>query len=146
MQNRSDREKPDTFVAKSREHHLRVTPQRVAIYRLLAGSKEHPSADVIFQNITKEFPHLSYDTVNRTLLTFSRIGLVSVVEGLGKPRRFDCNPNSHHHFHCRECGQIIDFYNADYDRLEVPKEIRDRFTVQEKKVVLSGICDRCQSR
>jgi Fur family peroxide stress response transcriptional regulator len=143
MQNRSDKEKLDAFVAKSREHHLRITPQRVAIYKMLAGSKEPPSADAIFQNIIKEFPHLSYDTVNRTLLTFSGIGLVSIVEGRGEPRRFDCNPHSHHHFHCRKYGRTIDFYCADYDRVEVPEEIRDRVTVQEKKVVLSGICDSC---
>lgn len=144
MQKEPDRELLDFFMAKCRKHYLRVTPQRLAIYRLLSESQEHPSADGVFQNIKREFPSISYDTVNRTLLTFSKIGLVGIVEGHGQSRRFDPNMNRHHHFHCRRCGTIADFSNDDYDNLEVPRELEEKFTILNKRVLLEGICDTCR--
>jgi Fur family peroxide stress response transcriptional regulator len=135
----SDRE---LLAAACRDHGLRVTPQRQAIHDLLAGSKEHPSADEVFRQVREHFPHISYDTVNRTLLTFVRIGLIGTVESPGGPRRFDPDIGQHHHFHCRRCGRIVDFHNEDYDRLEIPGYIRNKFTVLDKKVILIGLCDR----
>jgi Fur family peroxide stress response transcriptional regulator len=145
MQKQQSKVDNEYFAARCRENGLRITPQRMAIYRMLAGSRDHPSADAVFRRIREEFPSISYDTVNRTLLTFARIGLAEIVDGPGGPRRFDLRTEDHHHFHCRKCGRIVDFQSADYDRLQIPSEIRDRFTVLDKKVVLSGLCDRCIS-
>lgn len=145
MQKETNNTDHEFFAAKCRENGLRVTPQRLVIYRLLAGAKDHPSADDVFRRTREEFPSISYDTVNRTLLTFTRIGLIRVVEGPGGPRRFDPDVDQHHHFHCRQCGRIVDFHSGEYDRLLVPRDIRDRFTVLNKKVILTGLCDRCIS-
>ena len=127
------------FIEKCKEYNLRITPQRTAIYREISKSGNHPSADAVFQAVRKEFPNLSFDTVYRTLLTFSEIGLIDVVEGQGGPRRFDPNMESHHHFYCMDCGKIIDFYSRDYDDLKIPEDIEEKFTVLGKRVVLKGI-------
>ena len=74
------------------------------------------------------------------------IGIVDVVEGMGNPRRFDPNTEIHHHFHCIQCGEIVDFYNKQYDRLAIPKEIQRQFTVLKKRVVLNGICPQCKGK
>jgi Fur family peroxide stress response transcriptional regulator len=145
MQKESKHAACERFTAACREHGLRVTPQRQAIHDLLAGSREHPSADEVFHRVREHYPHISYDTVNRTLLTFARIGLVNMVESPGGPRRFDPDIDRHHHFHCRQCGRIVDFHNKDYDRLEIPGQINEKFTVLDKKVILTGLCDRHRS-
>ncbi|MGD8945919.1 MAG: transcriptional repressor, partial [Desulfobacterales bacterium] len=61
----------------------------MAIYRELQKSFEHPTADAMYQIIRKEFPNISFDTVNRTLLTLAQIGLVDLVEVYGGAKRFD---------------------------------------------------------
>ncbi|RMG68197.1 MAG: transcriptional repressor [Calditrichaeota bacterium] len=127
-----------------RRYNLKITPQRIAIYRELLASSEHPSAVVIHERIRKTYPNVSLDTVNRTLLTFAEIGLVRVVEGRGDPKRFDPNLRPHHHFRCLRCGQIFDFYNEQYDALELPAELQEKFVVTSKRVSLEGICDRCR--
>ncbi len=127
-----------------RQHGLRVTPQRVAIYEELITSKEHPSAETVFQSIKKIFPNVSFDTIYRTLLTFARIGLIDVVEGQGGPRRFDPDRNKHHHLHCVRCGKIIDFSDERYDKLKVPKDIENRFRVLSKRVVVNILCEECE--
>jgi Fur family peroxide stress response transcriptional regulator len=128
---------------KCRQYKLRVTPQRIAIYRELLKSKLHPSAEMIYRGIRKLFPNISFDTVNRTLLTFAEIGLVDVVEGYGSPRRYDPNVKPHHHMCCIRCSTIIDFNSDDYDNLDLPLEIPEGFVVLGRRVVLKGICRKC---
>ena len=143
--------KPNTdpitlFTDKCKEHNLKITPQRIFIYKELIKSKNHPSADTVFKAIKKEFPNISFDTVNRTLLTFSEIGLVELVEGRGSPRRFDANLESHHHLFCIKCGTIIDFIHEEFDKLKVPETIDKDFKVVQKRVVLNGICSNCKTK
>lgn len=133
------------FIVKCREHNLKVTPQRVAIYRELRDSTAHPTVDAMFQIVKKEFPNISYDTVSRTLLTFTEIGLVDLVEVYGGAKRFDPNVKSHHHLLCVSCGKILDFHNDAYNNLDIPDEIRQRFKVLTSRVVLKGICEQCSN-
>ena len=146
MQKNVARDQTDLFIEKCKQHNLKVTPQRISIHRAVIQSINHPSADEIFKIIKKEFPNISFDTVNRTLLTFSQIGILKIVESFRGARRFDPNLANHHHLHCIDCGKIIDFNNENYDQLEVPRNIQPGFTVLNKRVVLSGICKECHKK
>jgi Fur family peroxide stress response transcriptional regulator len=147
MDNKLDQNpKLDMFYRRSKEHGLKITPQRTAIYKELLKAKDHPSADIIYKRIVKKIPNISFDTVNRTLLTFSKIGIANIVEGYGQPKRYDSDIHTHHHFRCLQCNSIIDFCEKEYDNISVPKEIKKQFTVFNKKVVLEGLCDRCKKK
>lgn len=134
----------DLFKKKCKENNLKITPQRIAVYKELLKSKDHPNADGIFKRVRKILPHISFDTVNRTLLSFSEIGILHIVEGYGEPKRFDPDVKSHHHFRCVKCNRIIDFYNRSYNNLKIPKDIKNQHIIISKKVVLDGICDKCK--
>lgn len=144
MQDDNDSDDLSSFIEKCRRHNLKVTPQRIAIFRELARSKDHPSAAAMFEIIRRQFPSISFDTVNRTLLTFAEIGIADVVEGYGGPRRYDPETGSHHHLRCTRCDRIIDFQCEDYDNLAIPEEIRQKFTVLSKRVILNIVCDKCK--
>ncbi|CAB1057667.1 hypothetical protein D1BOALGB6SA_2420 [Olavius sp. associated proteobacterium Delta 1] len=132
------------FTQICREHRLKITPQRIAIYRELLNSDTHPAADTIYQILKKEYTNISFDTVNRTLLTFAKIGIVEVVETFGGAKRFDPNVTNHHHIHCSQCGKILDFYSRAYDKLAVPDGVYEQFQVVSKRVILKGICKDCR--
>jgi Fur family transcriptional regulator, peroxide stress response regulator len=134
------------FYRRARKNGLKITPQRTAIYQELLKAKDHPSADIIYKRIVQKIPNISFDTVNRTLLTFSKIGITNIVEGYGQPKRYDPDMGTHHHFRCMQCNSIIDFHNKNYDNIAVPEEINKQFTVINKKVVLEGLCDKCRKR
>ena len=134
----------EVFRNKCREANLKITPQRTIIFDALINDKGHPTADIVFQRVRKKIPNISFDTVSRTLLSFVDMGLLKVVEGYGRPKRFDTDLDNHHHFQCLKCNKIIDFCNTGFDALEIPKEIKSRFTVTGKKVVLEGLCDSCK--
>ena len=131
------------FYQRAKRNGLKITPQRTAIYEELLKAKDHPSADTIYKRIVKKIPNISFDTVNRTLLTFAQIGITNVVEGYGQAKRYDPDMDIHHHFRCIQCGSIIDFHNREYDNITVPDEINKQFTVISKKVVLEGLCSKC---
>jgi Fur family peroxide stress response transcriptional regulator len=144
MQKELDESTRQAFRRLCAKHKLRITPQRIAIYEELYRSGKHPSAEQLWKAVRLRYPHMSLDTVNRTLLTFAEIGLVEIVEGHGSPRRYDPNMQSHHHAYCIKCGSILDFASAEYDRLDIPANIKRQFKTISKRVILNGICAKCR--
>ncbi|HOK95684.1 MAG TPA: transcriptional repressor [Anaerohalosphaeraceae bacterium] len=129
------------FKDKCRLNGLRITPQRLAIYKALVETKTHPTAEEVYSQVQKEFSNISLDTVNRTLLTLSEIGAAFIVEGTGQPRRYDGGLENHQHFRCIKCGTIMDFYYEPYDKLDIPDYLQ--VTVLRKTVYLEGLCGIC---
>jgi len=134
------------FERRCRESGLKLTPQRSAVYRALINTDTHPTAEEIYQEVRKEMPAISLDTVNRTLLTLAEIGAAFVVEGTGQPRRFDGGLEDHQHFLCIRCGKIIDFHYPPFDNITLPPEIEGKFKVLRKTVYLEGLCNACQNQ
>ena len=135
---------PDTFKIECKRNNLKITPQREVIYRVLMTSKDHPSADVVHKKLGVNFPNISLDTVNRTLQTFSKIGLIRTVESSGEPKRYDPDNTIHHHLKCIKCETIFDFNHKEYDALEIPSRISSKYVILNKRVVLEIICDKCE--
>ncbi len=146
MQNRVSFDCIEEFKQLCKSFGLKITPQRCAVYKTIIQKKNHPTAEEIFNLVKKKFPNVSYDTVNRTLLTLAEIGLVDIVSSRSQPRRFDPDRENHHHFHCLNCGKIIDFYSDAFDNLEIPDRIQDDLTVFTKRVVLNGLCRQCRKK
>ena len=139
-------EKVRNFKEICHKHGMKITPQRIAIYKELFSSKKHPSASAIYRKIKKYYPNISLGTVNSTLLVFATIGLAKVVESSGDPKRFDPNLEPHHHFKCIKCGKIVDFQSNAYDNVAVPVEIDKKFVVLGKRIYLEGLCDKCKKK
>ncbi len=140
------KDKLDTFTAKCHAAGLKITPQRMAVYKALVETSEHPSAETVFRRVRRTLPNISLDTVNRTLLTLSEIGAAFIVEGSGEPKRYDGNLDSHQHFRCIKCKRVIDFYHRPFEHICIPLSIAKRFAVLRKTVYLEGFCDLCKRR
>lgn len=139
-------EKMTVFAEKCCQADLRITPQRTAIYEILIKSKEHPSADMVYRQIKEQFPNISFDTVNRTLLTFAQIGLAEVVPTGGGAKRFDNTYVKHQHFLCVKCKNIIDIEVDGLDNIKLPKEFEQNHTVFRRELYLEGICRQCKGK
>ena len=146
MNNEGNQKMLADFAHKCHGVNLRVTPQRVAVYQELVKSKAHPSANMVYQKVRKKFPHISLDTVNRTLLTLAEVGLASVLAGSGDGKRFDGGLETHQHFRCIKCNKIIDFNCRGLENIKLPAAIRENFTILAKTVYLEGICSYCKKR
>jgi Fur family peroxide stress response transcriptional regulator len=145
MDVRSLNNKVFEFENRCRQAGLKVTPQRIEIFKALLLTDSHPTAEDVFRMVRKHLHSISLDTVNRTLLTMAQIGAAFVVEGTGQPRRFDGGLEDHQHFLCIQCGKVIDFHHEPFDNIQLPQELEGKYKVLRKTVYLEGLCEECKN-
>jgi Fur family transcriptional regulator, peroxide stress response regulator len=124
---------------------VKVTHQRLEIYREVLAGGAHPDAEAVFRGVRQRVPTVSLDTVYRTLWLLAGLGLIGT---LGQPRervRFDANTQPHHHFVCTSCGTALDFTCSQFDALSVPAEAQKLGSVQRAYVELRGVCRECSA-
>lgn len=106
----------EKLVSKLHKKGLKVTPQRLAIFRYLANNESHPSADVIFADIKKELPTISQGTVYNTLSTLTEIGVITELNIGNGYSRYDSNTAVHINLICPICNNITDYQTKEFIR------------------------------
>jgi Fur family transcriptional regulator, peroxide stress response regulator len=133
----------EDFKAAAKKAGIKITHQRLEIFRLIANSVNHPGADEIFRKIRRRMPTISLDTVYRTLWMLSDLGLLKSVGQSKETIRFDANLHQHHHFTCIRCGLIRDFTNPELDAMSVPPEAKQYGSTLSFQVEIKGVCEDC---
>ena len=127
---------------KLRKAGFRLTPQRLAIIDLLEGNRSHPSAYVIFEQMQQKFPTISLATVYKTLKVLVEIGEIQQLTIADNQLVFDPLTESHSHFYCKHCGQILDI---KFNQRLAGKAINGHL-VETYQIYFYGICRTCRSR
>jgi len=128
----------------AREAGLKLTHQRLEIFRELAGTEEHPDAETIFRAVQQRMPTVSLDTVYRTLWMLHDLGLVTTLGPQRYGVRFDANLDRHHHYFCVRCGLVRDFESEELSGLSVPDSVKRLGSVVDAHVEVRGLCATCQ--
>jgi Ferric uptake regulator family len=68
------------FARRCREHGVRVTAPRLAVYRALPEDPSHPTADAIYQRLRGAMPSLSPARVHRVQVGTDRVSSVQYVK------------------------------------------------------------------
>ncbi len=126
-----------------RQAGIKLTPQRLEIFKAISSAQDHPSAEILYERLKKRMPTISLDTIYRTLNTFEKLGLIKRVQLLNDQARFDADMESHHHFICTRCKKIIDFKWPDFDSTKLPENIKAFGKVYGQQAELRGICRQC---
>jgi Fur family peroxide stress response transcriptional regulator len=134
------------FEAACARSGLAATEQRRLIYKVLAKSREHPTAEAVFLEIRSQAPRLSLATVYRNLRLFADAGIVDAVATGDSFARFDGNTEPHHHLICRRCGSVTDYYVKSLDDFTPSKAALDGFEVQSMKMNFFGVCASCSDK
>ncbi len=131
------------FNAACRGIGLKLTHQRIEIYRALLNSIDHPSAEMLHKRILPGMPTMSLDTVYRTLATLEQHGLIERIQTVESQARFEVVFTLHHHLICSKCKQIMDFLWPDLDRIVLPPIIDRWGRIDSRTVVMYGVCNQC---
>ncbi len=132
------------FRVRCRDRGIRVTPQRLAVYRALAEDTAHPGAEGIHSRLREGMPTLSLATVYRILESFEREGLIRRVSTPGAAGRFDANVGAHQHLVCRACDRVTDFVAPGLARVGIPAAIPPDFHPEGLDIRIVGLCLRCR--
>jgi len=139
-------QKSAAFDEACRQAGLKVTRQRLEIYRELLLSTDHPTADALHRRLRRKLPRISLDTVYRTLATFANSGLINRVETAESLSRFEATFARHHHLICRQCGDISDFTWPLLDEISLPGELGSWGKIDSKSIIIYGICNHCLTK
>jgi Fur family peroxide stress response transcriptional regulator len=136
----------ETIIRKLRENGHKITPQRMAIARILADSAGHPSVEDIHTEISQDFPTMSLATVYRNIVLIKSLGEVLELGFPDGSNRYDGNkPTPHPHVICIRCKKIVD---PDLDSLdEITKEValETDFKILNHRLDFFGICSNCMA-
>lgn len=122
---------------------LKLTPQRVAIVRELAGDTSHPTAQELYERLLPGMPTMSFATVYNTLDALAARGLCTARALSPGPTRFDPNVAPHHHAVCDRCGSVVDVAASEgAQRSGSPASIGG-FAVRAVETIFRGVCAAC---
>lgn len=125
---------------------IKLTHQRLEIFRELMTVSDHPSAELIHKRIHKKLPTIAIDTVYRTLATFDELGLVKKLHIMNERTLFDTNVTIHHHFICTHCKKVEDIYWSDFDNSTLPEVVKGMGKVQSRHLEIHGVCNDCLNK
>jgi len=141
----SAKQRLDQMLLKLKDHDFRITPQRLAVLKVLAASDGHPSVERIYDTVRAQFPTTSIATIYKTVALLKQENEVLEISFPDGSNRYDGNkPYPHPHLICTRCKKIID---PDLSSLEdLAKEVikETGFQITTHRLDFFGLCRECQ--
>lgn len=133
------------FVAALRSAGYRITPQRVEICRALAESREHPTPQSLYRQMSEKSPGISQATVYNTLTVLRDLGEVVEV-GLGQDRtHYEPQSTPHANLICVRCGKIEDIDDPQVAALSQQIASQQGLSIKAAHMDIYGFCRSCQA-
>ena len=121
----------------------RFTEQRAAVYRYLAGTDTHPTADEVFTSVRATIPDISLATVYKALETLVGCGLATKLTYGDGSARYDGRTDPHHHARCLVCGCVLDVPGQLDARAFAGIQPTGGFRVEGVRLEVVGRCGTC---
>jgi Fur family peroxide stress response transcriptional regulator len=135
------------MLARVRERSFRLTPQRMAILKILAYSEDHPTVDEIHQQVKARFPTTSIATVYKTVALLKEIDEVLELGFPDGSNRYDGNrPYPHPHAVCTRCKKIMDPEISSVEELSEEMKKKTGYTISFHRLDFFGLCPECQGK
>ena len=131
---------------KLRSEGYKVTPQRIAIYNLLYGGKEHPTAEMIYRDLRTAHPTMSLATVYKTMEIFEKMGLVKVLDMGDESSRYDSDTHNHPHLRCVMWNKVEDLEGFNMADISAEAETLSEYRITGQQLNFEGICPACQAK
>jgi Fur family peroxide stress response transcriptional regulator len=124
---------------------FRVTPQRLAVLRILSASEDHPTAEQIFEKVKTAFPTTSLATIYKTIALLKSLNEVLELGFTDGSNRYDGNkPFPHPHVVCIRCRKIMDPELISLDELKDEIGKKTGFRIHYHRLDFFGLCRECQ--
>ena len=140
-----------------RKKRLRITEPRRIIIDVLAGTKEHLSAEELYMQVHEAYPNVGLTTVYRTLDLLEGMGVVAKLHFGDGRSRYELiesltNQGHHHHLVCTTCKRVVDYDDFVDEELELLKKVEKElsrkhgFQIMGHFVQFYGKCSRCRKQ
>jgi Fur family transcriptional regulator, peroxide stress response regulator len=135
----------EEMLSKLKSRDFRITPQRLAILKILAASEGHPSVDAIYKEVKALFPTTSLATVYKTVSLLKELNEVLELGFPDGSNRYDgYNPVPHPHAICMTCKKIMDPELMNLDELSEEMSRKTGYKIFHHRLDFFGLCPDCQ--
>ena len=128
-----------------RKKGYKATPQRIAICRIILNSRNHPSAQQVYEEVKKIHSTVSLATVYKTVEVLRDLDLIQEINFPKGQARFDSYMNPHINLVCLKCGSITDLDDATVKEITNKVIASTKFKPTGQRVDVNGICQKCNS-
>lgn len=135
---------PTELTELFRERGKKVTPQRQAVFSVLDGNAQHPTAEAIHARVSTEMPTVSLRTVYQVLHDLADMGEIHQLDVGTGSSRFDPNLEPHHHLVCDSCGKVQDVH-VDVTDVRLTESDLAGFRVSSTQIIFRGRCPSCRA-
>ena len=136
--------KSDTAAIEAlRNKGYKATPQRIAICRVALHSREHPTAQSIYNEVKKIHPTVSLATVYKTLQVLRDLDLIHELNFPQGQARFDPYIKPHINLICQQCGKIEDLDDPTTKEISKIVSANTKFKPNGQRIDVYGICQKC---
>ena len=137
----------EVIIKKLRENGHKITPQRMAIVKILANSEGHPSVETIHVQIKNDFPTMSLATVYRNILLIKSLGEALELGFPDGSNRYDgYRPYPHPHVICIKCKRIVDADLNSLDEMKKEVALETNFKILNHRLDFFGVCSDCMTQ
>lgn len=136
----------DNITSIFREKKLKLTPQRIAVYKYLKSTKDHPSAELIYKSLQPLYPTMSLATVYKALKTLVEVNLIQELNVGEGNFRYDGTVTSHPHVQCSICGKVVDVEGISFDDLNMKIQAATNFQISSNQLYFYGTCPDCNTK
>ncbi len=133
-----------TCILKNKK--LKVTPQRLAIYKTLYETTAHPTAEDIYNSLRETHPTMSLATVYKTLDVLKKSDLATELHVGVEGSRYDATVKAHPHMICMSCGAVTDLHTMALEPFKEAIQKETNFNIISEKVYFYGTCPDCQEK
>ncbi|HNU72082.1 MAG TPA: transcriptional repressor [Thermodesulfobacteriota bacterium] len=138
-------ERLQLMISKLKARDFRLTPQRLAVLRILANSEDHPTVEQIYQQVRTQFPTTSLATIYKTVALLKDLGEVLELGFPDGSNRYDgARPLPHPHVICIKCKKIMDPELASLEELSQEMSRKTRYKILHHRLDFFGLCPACQ--
>ncbi len=127
-----------------RSCHIKVTPQRIAVYGAFGTAKGHFSVDEIYQAVRLKVPAISLGTVYAILENFTAKNLIQEIKIDFERSLYELADKDHHHFFCQSCKTILDLDMPACATLKC-KSVEGH-AIDNFQGYFYGTCKECQAK
>ena len=136
----------EDFRSRCKERGLAFTFQRQVIYEAVIDSREHPTPELIYENVRQRIPSISLGTVYKNVKTFLDSGVLKEVTLHHGSLRLEANMTPHHHVVCSSCRAIYDIDQTAVEPVQYPaSKMPAGFSIESCRVEFTGLCRTCRA-
>jgi len=107
------------------------------------STREHPTAEVIYNHVRESYPKISLGTVYRNLTLLVDLGEIKKISTGDGTDHFDADTSAHSHYYCRCCHSVMDLEVTPSVEQILSASSAGIGTIESASLLFTGVCKNC---